>query len=311
MIGQALASVLVTGANGQLGQSFRWLAPEALMDGIKLIFTERAALDIADADAVARFLDTCPVQAVVNAAAYTAVDRAESEPAAAARANTLGPEVLARACCARGIALVHVSTDYVFDGRKTEPYTELDPTHPLGVYGRTKRDGEQGVQAADPDALILRTGWVFSQFGHNFLKTMLKLGAERASLAVVADQQGGPTYAPAIARVLLRLIRRRLGGATSAGGIYHFGGIPQVSWYEFAQAIFAEAVRSGLLPRAPQVRAITTAEYPTAAVRPRYAQLSNDRLARELEGLGNDWRSGLRAALAELQPQPAPAGGRA
>lgn len=301
MTGQALASVLVTGANGQLGQSFRWLAPEALVDGIKLIFTERAALDIADADAVARFLAACPVQAVVNAAAHTAVDRAESEPAAAARANALGPEVLAQACRARGIALLHVSTDYVFDGYKTELYTELDPTHPLGVYGRTKLEGEQRVQAADPDALILRTGWVFSQFGHNFLKTMLKLGAERTSLAVVADQRGGPTYAPAIARALLRLLRQRFDGAPSTGGIYHFGGFPHLSWCEFAQAIFAEAVRFGLLMRAPEVRPITTAEYPTAAMRPRNARLSCVKLGRVLEGLGNDWRPGLAAALGELQ----------
>ena len=303
MTGQALVPVLVTGANGQLGQSFRWLAPEALVDGIKLIFTERAVLDVADADAVARFLAANPVRAVVNAAAYTAVDRAESEPAAAARANALGPEVLAQACRARNIALLHVSTDYVFDGYKTEPYTELDPTHPLGVYGRTKLEGEQRVQAADPDALILRTGWVFSQFGHNFLKTMLKLGAERASLAVVADQRGGPTYAPAIARVLLRLLRQRFDGATPTGGIHHFGGFPHVSWHEFAQAIFVEAVRFGLLTRAPEVRPITTAEYPTAAVRPRNARLSTARLARVLEGLGNDWRPGLAAALAELQPR--------
>ncbi|MBK8131388.1 MAG: dTDP-4-dehydrorhamnose reductase [Gammaproteobacteria bacterium] len=301
MTGQALASVLVTGANGQLGQSFRWLAPEALVDGIKLIFTERAALDIADADAVARFLAACPVQAVVNAAAHTAVDRAESEPAAAARANALGPEVLAQACRARGIALLHVSTDYVFDGYKTELYTELDPTHPLGVYGRTKLEGEQRVQAADPDALILRTGWVFSQFGHNFLKTMLKLGAERTSVAVVADQRGGPTYAPAIARALLRLLRQRFDGAPSTGGIYHFGGFPHLSWCEFAQAIFAEAVRFGLLMRAPEVRPITTAEYPTAAMRPRNARLSCVKLGRVLEGLGNDWRPGLAAALGELQ----------
>ena len=301
MTGQALVPVLVTGANGQLGQSFRWLAPEALVDGIKLIFTERAALDVADADAVARFLAACPVQAVVNAAAHTAVDRAESEPAAAARANALGPEVLAQACRARGIALLHVSTDYVFDGYKTELYTELDPTHPLGVYGRTKREGEQRVQAADPDALILRTGWVFSQFGHNFLKTMLKLGAERTSLAVVADQRGGPTYAPAIARALLRLLRQRFDGAPSTGGIYHFGGFPHLSWCEFAQAIFAEAVRFGLLMRAPEVRPITTAEYPTAAMRPRNARLSCVKLGRVLEGLGNDWRPGLAAALGELQ----------
>ena len=301
MTGQALVPVLVTGANGQLGQSFRWLAPEALVDGIKLIFTERAALDVADADAVARFLAACPVQAVVNAAAHTAVDRAESEPAAAARANALGPEVLAQACRARGIALLHVSTDYVFDGYKTELYTELDPTHPLGVYGRTKLEGEQRVQAADPDALILRTGWVFSQFGHNFLKTMLKLGAERTSLAVVADQRGGPTYAPAIARALLRLLRQRFDGAPSTGGIYHFGGFPHLSWCEFAQAIFAEAVRFGLLMRAPEVRPITTAEYPTAAMRPRNARLSCVKLGRVLEGLGNDWRPGLAAALGELQ----------
>jgi dTDP-4-dehydrorhamnose reductase len=238
---------------------------------------------------------------VVNAAAYTAVDRAESEPAAAARANTLGPAVLARVCRARGSALFHVSTDYVFDGRKTEPYTETDATHPLGVYGRTKLEGELCVQEADPQALILRTGWVFSQFGNNFLKTMLRLGAERPEIGVVADQRGGPTYAPAIVRALLRLVRRRLDGRALAGGIYHFGGVPPASWHEFAQTIFSEAVYLGLLPRVPQVHAITTAEYPTAAARPRQAQLSCAKLSRVLEGLGNDWRRGLRAALEELR----------
>ena len=303
MTGEALAPVLVTGADGQLGQSFRWLAPEALAAGMKLVFAGRAALDIADGDAVARFLDGNPVRALVNAAAYTAVDRAESEPIAAACANTQGPAVLARVCRARGIALFHLSTDYVFDGRKTEPYTETDATHPLGVYGRTKLDGERRVQELEPQALVLRTGWVFSQFGHNFLNTMLRLGAERAELAVVADQRGGPTYAPAIARVLLRLVRRRLDGGALAGGIYHFGGVPAASWHEFAQTIFSEAVRFGLLPCAPQVRAITTAEYPTAAARPPQVQLSCAKLARVLEGLGNDWRRGLRTALAELRPR--------
>ena len=303
MTGDALAPVLVTGADGQLGQSFRWLTPEALAAGIRPVFAGRGALDIADAGAVARFLDGNPVHAVVNAAAYTAVDRAESEPVAAARANTEGPAVLARACRARGIALFHLSTDYVFDGRKTEPYTETDATHPLGVYGRTKLAGELCIQEEDPQALILRTGWVFSQFGHNFLNTMLRLGAERTALAVVADQLGGPTYAPAIARILLRLVRRRLEGQVLAGGIYHFGGAPPASWHEFARTIFSEAVRFGLLPSAPQVRAITTAEYPTAATRPLQAQLSCAKLSRVLEGLGNDWRRGLRAALEELRPR--------
>lgn len=301
MTGDGLAPVLITGADGQLGQSFRWLAAEAQAAGVKPVFAGRAALDIADADSVARFLNQSPVRAVVNAAAYTAVDRAESEAAAAARANTEGPEALARICRARGIALFHLSTDYVFDGRKAEPYTETDATGPLGVYGRTKRAGELGVLAADPDALILRTGWVFSQFGHNFLKTMLRLGAERSEIGVVADQRGGPTYAPAIARVLLRLVRRRLDGGALAGGIYHFGGVPTASWHEFAQIIFSEAVRVELLPQAPDVRAISTAEYPTAAARPLQAQLSCDKLSRVLGGLGNDWRDGLRVALEDLR----------
>lgn len=288
--------VLVTGAGGQLGQALAALAPQARSAGIELLPKSRRELDICSAAAVARQLDAEPVAALINAAAYTAVDRAEAEPEAAARSNALGPRVLAEACRERGIRLIQISTDYVFDGTRGAPYAEDDATHPLGVYGRTKLAGERAALAA-PDAIVLRTGWVFSEFGHNFLHTMLRLGAEREALAVIDDQLGGPTYAPAIARVLIRMLARLATGAGLPGGIYHFGGAPAVTWYGFAQAIFSAAHQRGLLTQVPALTPITSAEYPTAAQRPADTRLDCRRLRTLLGTLDNDWRPGLAAAL--------------
>ncbi|MFZ5655229.1 MAG: dTDP-4-dehydrorhamnose reductase [Pseudomonadota bacterium] len=291
--------VLITGAGGQLGQALCALEARARDAGLRWLPAPRAALDICDAAALARRLDAEPVAAIINAAAYTAVDRAEAEPELAGRVNALGPRVLAAACRERGIRLVQISTDYVFDGTKGAPYVEGDTPNPLGVYGRTKRAGELAALAA-PDAIVLRTGWVFSEFGHNFFRTMLRLGAEREVLAVVDDQWGGPTPAPAIAAVLVRLLARLAAGAPLPGGIYHFGGAPAVTWCGFARAIFAAARQCGLLERMPEVRPITTAEYPAAAPRPADARLDCGRLESLLGPLENDWRAGLAAALAAL-----------
>src|SRR5690606_17619343 len=190
--------VLITGSDGQLGQSLRLLTPRAAAVGLRWLPGPRSQLDITDAAAVARWLATQPVAAVINAAAYTAVDRAETESGLAQRINAEGPRVLAQACRERGIRLVQISTDYVFSGTKGTPYNEADAPAPNTVYGRTKLAGE-GMARLAPDAIVVRTGWVFSQFGTNFLRTMLRLGAERPRLALVADQLGGPTYAPALA----------------------------------------------------------------------------------------------------------------
>jgi dTDP-4-dehydrorhamnose reductase len=294
--------VLVTGAGGQLGQALAALAPQARNAGVHLLPVSRQALDICAPAAVARQLDAEPVAAVINAAAYTAVDRAEAEPDAAERSNALGPRVLAEACRERGIRLIQISTDYVFDGTKAVPYVEEDATRPLGVYGRTKLAGERAALGA-PEAIVLRTGWVFSEFGHNFLQTMLRLGVEREKLAVVDDQFGGPTYAPAIARVLIRMLARRAPDTVLPGGIYHFGGTPAVTWYGFARAIFTAAHQRGLLPRLPALTPITTAEYPTAAPRPADARLDCRRLRTLLGTLDTDWRPGLAAALDARKPR--------
>lgn len=300
MSGRPLASVLITGGDGQLGQALRKLMPEAAAAGLCLLPVGRDEFDITAVDSVARGLDARPVAAVINAAAYTAVDRAEAEPERAECINATGPRILAAACGERGIGLVQVSTDYVFDGCKGAPYGETDAPNPLGVYGRTKLAGEAAALTV-PGAIVLRTGWVFSEFGNNFLRTMLRLGAEREAISVVADQLGGPTYAPAIAKVLVRMLVRRMQGRALPGGVYHLGGAPAVTWRDFAVAIFAKAREQGVLDKVPQVLPITTAQYAAAAPRPADARLDCTKLARALGRLENDWRQGLGQALAALR----------
>ena len=292
--------VLITGSDGQLGQSLRLLTPRAAAVGLRWLPGPRSQLDITDAAAVARWLATQPVAAVINAAAYTAVDRAETEPDLAQRINAEGPRVLAQACRERGIRLVQISTDYVFSGTKGIPYNEADAPAPNTVYGRTKLAGE-GMARLAPDAIVVRTGWVFSQFGTNFLRTMLRLGAERPRLALVADQLGGPTYAPALAGALIRLLGRLVDGRELPGGIYHFGGVPAVTWYEFARAIFAAAREQGLLTRIPELEPVTTAAYGALARRPADARLDCAKFEALIGPLDNDWRQGLAQALVALR----------
>lgn len=292
--------VLITGSDGQLGQSLRLLAPRAAAAGLRWLPQPHSQLDITDAAAVARRLTAHPVAAVINAAAYTAVDRAETEPDRAQRINAEGPRVLAEACRERGIRLVQISTDYVFSGTKGAAYTEADIPAPTTVYGRTKLAGEGMAQLA-PDAIVVRTGWVFSQFGNNFLCTMLRLGAERNRLALVADQLGGPTYAVALAGALIRMLGRLVDGRQLPGGIYHFGGVPAVTWYQFAEAIFAAARDQGLLTRSPELEPVTTAAYGAPAARPADARLDCTKLEALIGALDNDWRQGLAQALAALR----------
>jgi dTDP-4-dehydrorhamnose reductase len=273
-------TILLLGANGQLGQELlRALAPlgtivattrsGALPDG--------SACDVADFDRpglLTALLDHVQPVVVVNAAAYTAVDRAEDDRAAAFRANAEAPGVLARWCAQTGAALVHYSTDYVFDGQATRPYREDDATAPLGVYGASKLAGEDAIRAAGGRHLIFRTSWVYAQHSVNFLRTMLRVGADRDVLRVVADQIGAPTSAALIANVTAHVLRQ--GGGSS--GTWHLTATGETSWHGFAEAIFAEAVTRGVLPYAPSVEPITTAEYPTPARRPAYSRLDVSRL---------------------------------
>ncbi len=213
------------------------------------------------------------------------------------RINALSPGVIAKWCAANDAPLVHYSTDYVFDGQGTEPYLEDAQTSPLGVYGETKLAGEDAIRASGAQHLILRTAWVYASHGANFLRTMLRVGAERDELRVVADQIGTPTPAALIADVTAQLLRQR---TPDTSGTWHLTAAGQTSWHGFAEAIFEEAVSAGLLPRAPRVVPIITADYPTPAKRPAYSWLSIDKLQRDFDLVLPDWRVGLQRVIAEI-----------
>jgi dTDP-4-dehydrorhamnose reductase len=235
---------------------------------------------------------------VVNAAAYTAVDAAETEVGAARAVNSEGARHLARACAGRGIRVLQVSTDFVFDGESTHPYTPDDATHPLGEYGRSKLAGEQAVLETSPDSLVMRTGWLYSCFGGNFVKTMLRLMAERDELSVVSDQVGTPTWARGLADAIWAAIAR-----PQLCGVYHWSDAGVCSWYDFAVAIQEEALAIGLIPRAVKIRPILARDYPTPARRPAFSVLDKSRSWSDLELEPVHWRPQLRAMLNELREQ--------
>jgi dTDP-4-dehydrorhamnose reductase len=294
-------TILLLGANGQLGQELRRaLAPL----GTIVATTRSGALpdgspcDVADFDqpaSLAVLLDRIQPTVVVNAAAYTAVDRAEEERDAAWRANDESPGVLARWCAKHGVVLVHYSTDYVFDGQGSRPYRESDATAPLGVYGASKLAGEQAIRAAGGRHLIFRTAWVYASHSANFLRTMLRVGANRDVLRVVADQVGTPTPAALIADITAQALQHD--GALS--GTWHLTAKGETSWHGFAEAIFVEAVAAGILPRAPNVEAITTAEYPTPAKRPAYSHLDVTKLENDFGVVLPSWQEGLKRVIAD------------
>jgi dTDP-4-dehydrorhamnose reductase len=262
--------ILITGGSGQVGTALRQLGARF---GIEIVAPARAELDLTSSCAIDQALDQRDWAAVINCAAYTTVDRAESEPDLAFAVNAIAPELLGKETAARGIRLLHVSTDYVFDGSKPGFYSEDDAVAPLGVYGQSKEAGEQAIRVSNVDHIILRTAWVVSAWGNNFVKTMLRLGAERTQLRVVDDQRGCPTSAIDIADALLTI-------ATKGGpaGTYHFVNAGEASWCDLARFVFE---RAGL---AVEVEAITTNQYPTPARRPANSRLSTDKL-RETFGI--------------------------
>lgn len=282
---------LVTGAGGQLGRALQATAPA----GVDLTALDRAALDIGDAPAVAARVYAIAPDLIINAAAYTAVDKAESDGAAARRINAEAPGRLATAAAAIGARFIHVSTDFVFDGTSGAPYRPDHPTAPLGVYGATKLAGEQAVQATHPTALIVRTAWVYGDTGHNFVRTMLRLMAERDEVRVVADQIGTPTYATGLARALWAL------DAAGATGIHHWTDSGAASWYDFAVAIQEEALGLGLLARAVPVVPIATSAYPTPARRPSYSVLDKSAAVALVGGPAPHWRVHLREMLGVIK----------
>ena len=294
---------LVFGANGQVGQELlRSLAPLGEVQGTTRSGTLADGApclqaDFADAEAVVALLDTVRPDWVINAAAYTAVDKAESESAAAFAANATTPGAIARWCAAHDVPLVHYSTDYVFDGQGTRPYRPDDATAPLGVYGASKLAGEEAIRAAGGQHLILRTAWVYAAHGHNFLRTMLRVGAERDVLRVVADQVGTPTPAALIADVTARLLQD--GGRRR--GTWHLTARGETSWHGFAEAIFEGALARGLIARAPTVEPITTADYPTPAKRPAYSRLDTGALERDFGVILPDWKDTLDGVFESIE----------
>ena len=286
--------ILVTGAGGQLGQSLQDTAPAA----VSLITTSRHELDISDAAAVRAAIAEHQPGIVINTAAYTAVDRAESDAATAQLINGDAVAELARACSDSGCRLIHVSTDFVFAGTGTEPLRPGDPTKPTSVYGKSKLAGEQAALAVGKSARVLRTSWVYSEHGHNFVKTMLRLGAEREELTVVSDQTGSPTYARNLALAIWRLA-----DTWPDEAVLHYADGGSCSWYEFAGEIFRTAQASGLLDRAPQLSPISTADYGAPAPRPAFSVLDSQLACALLNLTPPPWQSALGQMMSRLAQQ--------
>ena len=291
--------ILLLGANGQVGTELRRsLAP--LGD---VVFATRNGLlsdgspcetgDFDQPDSLPALIGRIAPDVVVNAAAYTAVDRAEVESDAAFRANAEAPRTIASACAARDALLVHYSTDYVFDGTSTRPYREDDPTAPLGVYGASKLAGEEAIRSSSARHLIFRTAWVYAAHGRNFLRTMLRLAKERDELRVVSDQFGSPTSAAQIADATAAILARPV----AASGLWHLTASGETSWHGFAEAIVLGAADRNLIERIPKVLAIATRDYPTPAARPAYSVLDNARLQQDFGLVPADWRTGLSLVL--------------
>jgi dTDP-4-dehydrorhamnose reductase len=285
-------TILLIGSAGQLGFELARVLPA---HG-EVVALDRAALDLADADAVVAAVRGARPRLIVNAAAYTAVDRAESEPGLADAINTRAPGILAEEARRAGALLIHYSTDYVFDGAAAAPYDELAVPNPINAYGRSKLGGERAIAAAGALSIVLRTSWVYGLRGRNFLTTMRKLAVEREELKVVADQIGTPNWTRSLAEATALLVGR--GGADLAerAGLYHLSGCGSTSWFDFARAIFADADQSRVVP-------ITSAEYPTAARRPRNSVLTSGKFADTFGFLLPPWEEMLHACLDELAEQ--------
>ncbi|TCK67814.1 dTDP-4-dehydrorhamnose reductase [Winogradskyella wandonensis] len=277
-----MISVLVTGKDSQLGLCIRDLQDshtEILFD-----FKNSKELDITSEQSIAKTFEANAYDYCVNCAAYTAVDKAETEPEKAKLINTIGVKNLALACKNHGVVLIHISTDFVFDGKKKTPYTEEDLTNPINVYGKTKRDGEIEIDRVLDRYFIIRTSWLYSQYGNNFVKTILRLAEEKDEINVVDDQLGSPTNANNLAELIVKLISTK----NKAYGIYHFSDKGTTSWYGFAREIFS---RSGVKV---QLNNITSSGFYTAAKRPKYSVLDTSKISKEIGLISKDWKDGLK-----------------
>jgi dTDP-4-dehydrorhamnose reductase len=293
--------VLIAGRTGQLATELLDRLPR---DGHAVVAREAPELDLTDPASIARTMEETAPHAVINAAAYTAVDKAESQRDLAFAVNATGAGLIAGAAAAQGLPFVHISTDYVFPGDGGAPYAEDAATGPTGVYGESKLAGERAVLAANPRSVILRTAWVCSPHGQNFVKTMLRVGQERETVSVVADQHGAPTFAADLADAIARMLPRLVAAPAGSGdfGVFHLTGTPHTTWHGFAAAIFEGAAARGL--RVPRLSAITTADYPTPARRPADGRLDCGRIA-EVHGIQPaDWRLSLSSCLDRLVGPP-------
>ncbi|MEY0151523.1 dTDP-4-dehydrorhamnose reductase [Providencia rettgeri] len=283
--------ILVTGCNGQVGHSL--IKQLSKYKDIIVLGCDKKNLDITNQKEVSRIVNDFKPSIIINAAAYTAVDKAENDIEMAYMVNRNGPKYLAEAAQKMNAAIIHISTDYVFDGYKSGEYDEEDLTNPQGIYGKSKLAGEIEVSNACSKYIILRTAWVFSEYGNNFVKTMLKLGSERDELNIVCDQFGGPTYAGDIASALIDISICIFKDKPINYGIYHFSGLPHVSWYEFAKIIFYEAHTNTILNQLPKLTGISTEQYPTPTKRPSNSKLNTEKISKEFSIKASDWKNKL------------------
>lgn len=288
--------ILVTGASGQLGQTLVRLWERSPIPQYQFSALPRTQLDIGKPDLAAAVLSELQPTVIVNTGAYTQVDKAESEGDAAYLINEAGTATLARWAAQNGAQLLHISTDFVFDGSSTSPYLPDSQTSPLGVYGASKLAGEKALLAADDgNGAIIRTSWLYSEYGNNFVKTMLRLMGERDAVSVVDDQIGSPTSSHSLAQLIFAMIQKR-----DYRGIYHWNDGGSMSWFEFAQQIQSQALRAGILSKAIPITPIATSEYPTPAQRPAYSVLDRSRALEDFECPGLDWKRQLAEVIAEL-----------
>ena len=288
-----MKKVLLIGAKGQVGQELQVTLPYLG----EVISIGREELDLTNSEKISQLIGEIHPDYLVNAAAYTAVDKAETEPDLAYSINSIAPKIMAESAEKIKAKFLHISTDYVFDGRKNTPYLETDLTNPLGVYGQSKLRGEEEIKTVNSQAIILRTAWVYGSYGKsNFVKTMLRLGKEREELKVVVDQVGSPTWAKDIATAITHLLIN----VDNPPGIYNFTNSGVASWFDLTKAIFEEAKISGIPLKIQRVIPITTAEYPTPAVRPAYSVLSGQKISQQLGYIPSYWRDSLKAMLNQL-----------
>lgn len=287
--------ILVTGAGGQVGQSLRQLSAE--FPELPMLFQDSASLDVTSRKAVLRFFGEHPLTGCINCAAYTAVDKAESEPERAKAVNVQGTQHLAEGCSRLDIPLVHFSTDYVYHNSANRPLVETDRVNPHGVYARTKLAGERAAFRQHPNTMVVRTSWVYAPFGHNFVRTMLRLGSERPELQVVYDQVGTPTYAPDLAKAVLTILRQLQEGQIRPEhlkGVWHYANEGVTSWYDFAQAIF------DMRDLPCKVNPILSLQYPTPAERPLYSVLNKAKIKSAFGLHIPHWRESLAVCLAAM-----------